>query len=104
MVAEAGFVYPLDIERSGSALLRQMTMAPILLVTAENDRYVAAGADSGDYHPVRRSICAKRRPASIAETRHSARITAWWREPTEPAHYRWAAYPDENDRGTAEPR
>ena len=102
VVAECRLVYPLDIGTQRVMLLRQSDDgAHILLVTAENDRYVLRVLDSGDYHLVRQIDLCEATAHEYSETRYIYEDYGPWREPTESAHYRYS-YPDENDRGTAE--
>ncbi len=102
VVAECRLVYPLDIGTQRVMLLRQSDDgAHILLVTAENDRYVLRVLDSGDYHLVRQIELCEATAHEYSETRYIYEDYGPWREPTESAHYRYS-YPDENDRGTAE--
>ena len=102
VVAECRLVYPLDIETQRVMLLRQSDDgAHILLVTAENDRYVLRVLDSGDYHLVRKIELCEATAHEYTETSYIYEDYGPWREPTESAHYRYS-YPDENDRGTAE--
>lgn len=102
VVAECRLVYPLDIGTQRVMLLRQSDDgAHILLVTAENDRYVLRVLDSGDYHLVRKIELCEATAHEYSETSYSYEDYGPWREPTESAHYRYS-YPDENDRGTAE--
>lgn len=102
VVAECRLVYPLDIGTQRVMLLRQSDDgAHILLVTAENDRYVLRVLDSGDYHLVRQIELCEATAHEYTETSYIYEDYGPWREPTESAHYRYS-YPDENDRGTAE--
>lgn len=102
VVAECRLVYPLDIGTQRVMLLRQSDDgAHILLVTAENDRYVLRVLDSGDYHLVRKIELCEATAHEYTETSYIYEDYGPWREPTESAHYRYN-YPDENDRGTAE--
>lgn len=102
VVAECRLVYPLDIGTQRVMLLRQSDDgAHILLVTAENDRYVLRVLDSGDYHLVRQIDLCEATAHEYTETSYIYEDYGPWREPTESAHYRYN-YPDENDRGTAE--
>ena len=102
VVAECRLVYPLDIGTQRVMLLRRSDDgAHILLVTAENDRYVLRVLDSGDYHLVRQIELCEATAHEHAENRYIYEDYGPWREPTESAHYRYN-YPDENDRGTAE--
>ena len=102
VVAECRLVYPLDIGTQRVMLLRQSDDgAHILLVTAENDRYVLRVLDSGDYHLVRQIELCEATAHEYTETSYIYEDYGPWREPTESAHYRYN-YPDENDRGTAE--
>jgi len=102
VVAECRLVYPLDIGTQRVMLLRQSDDgAHILLVTAENDRYVLRVLDSGDYHLVRQIELCEATAHEHTENRYIYEDYGPWREPTESAHYRYS-YPDENDRGTAE--
>lgn len=102
VVAECRLVYPLDIGTQRVMLLRQSDDgAHILLVTAENDRYVLRVLDSGDYHLVRKIELCEATAHEYSETSYIYEDYGPWREPTESAHYRYS-YPDENDRGTAE--
>lgn len=102
VVAECRLVYPLDIGTQRVMLLRQSDDgAHILLVTAENDRYVLRVLDSGDYHLVRKIELCEATAHEHTENRYIYEDYGSWREPTESAHYRYN-YPDENDRGTAE--
>lgn len=102
VVAECRLVYPLDIGTQRVMLLRQSDDgAHILLVTAENDRYVLRVLDSGDYHLVRQIELCEATAHEYTETSYIYEDYGPWREPTESAHYRYS-YPDENDRGMAE--
>lgn len=102
VVAECRLAYPLDIETQRVMLLRRSDDgAHILLVTAENDRYVLRVLDSGDYHLVRQIELCEATAHEYTETSYIYEDYGPWREPTESAHYRYN-YPDENDRGTAE--
>lgn len=102
VVAECRLVYPLDIGTQRVMLLRRSDDgAHILLVTAENDRYVLRVLDSGDYHLVRKIELCEATAHEYTETSYIYEDYGPWREPTESAHYRYN-YPDENDRGTAE--
>lgn len=102
VVAECRLVYPLDIGTQRVMLLRQSDDgAHILLVTAENDRYVLRVLDSGDYHLVRQIELCEATAHEYTETSYIYEDYGPWREPAESAHYRYN-YPDENDRGTAE--
>lgn len=102
VVAECRLVYPLDIGTQRVMLLRQSDDgAHILLVTAENDRYVLRVLDSGDYHLVRKIELCEATAHEYTETSYIYEDYGPWREPAESAHYRYS-YPDENDRGTAE--
>ena len=102
VVAECRLVYPLDIGTQRVMLLRRSDDgAHILLVTAENDRYVLRVLDSGDYHLVRKIALCEATAHEYTETSYIYEDYGPWREPTESAHYRYN-YPDENDRGTAE--
>lgn len=102
VVAECRLVYPLDIGTQRVMLLRQSDDgAHILLVTAENDRYVLRVLDSGDYHLVRQIDLCEATAHEYSETRYIYEDYGSWREPAESAHYRYS-YPDENDRSTAE--
>lgn len=102
VVAECRLVYPLDIGTQRVMLLRRSDDgAHILLVTAENDRYVLRVLDSGDYHLVRQIELCEATAHEYTETSCIYEDYGPWREPTESAHYRYS-YPDENDRGTAE--
>lgn len=102
VVAECRLVYPLDIGTQRVMLLRQSDDgAHILLVTAENDRYVLRVLDSGDYHLVRKIELCEATAHEYTETSYIYEDYGPWREPAESAHYRYN-YPDENDRGTAE--
>ncbi len=102
VVAECRLAYPLDIGTQRVMLLRQSDDgAHILLVTAENDRYVLRVLDSGDYHLVRQIELCEATAHEYTETRYIYEDYGPWREPTESAHYRYN-YPDENDHGTAE--
>ena len=102
VVAECRLAYPLDIETQRVMLLRRSDDgAHILLVTAENDRYVLRVLDSGDYHLVRQIELCEATAHEHTENRYIYEDYGPWREPTESAHYRYS-YPDENDRGTAE--
>ena len=102
VVAECRLTYPLDIETQRVMLLRRSDDgAHILLVTAENDRYVLRVLDSGDYHLVRQIELCEATAHEYTETSYIYEDYGPWREPTESAHYRYS-YPDENDRGTAE--
>ena len=102
VVAECRLVYPLDIGTQRVMLLRRSDDgAHILLVTAENDRYVLRVLDSGDYHLVRQIELCEATAHEYTETSYIYEDYGPWREPTESAHYRYN-YPDENDRGTAE--
>ena len=102
VVAECRLVYPLDIGTQRVMLLRQSDDgAHILLVTAENDRYVLRVLDSGDYHLVRKIELCEAKAHEYTETSSIYEDYGPWREPAESAHYRYN-YPDENDRGTAE--
>ena len=102
VVAECRLVYPLDIETQRVVLLQQSDDgAHILLVTAENDRYVLRVLDSGDYHLVRQIELCEATAHEYTETSYIYEDYGPWREPMESAHYRYS-YPDENDRSTAE--
>ena len=102
VVAECRLVYPLDIGTQRVMLLRQSDDgAHILLVTAENDRYVLRVLDSGDYHLVRQIELCEATAHEYTETSYIYEDYGPWREPTESAHYRYS-YPNENDHGTAE--
>lgn len=102
VVAECRLVYPLDIGTQRVMLLRRSDDgAHILLVTAENGRYVLRVLDSGDYHLVRQIELCEATAHEYTETSYIYEDYGPWREPTESAHYRYN-YPDENDRGTAE--
>ena len=102
VVAECRLTYPLDIETQRVMLLRRSDDgAHILLVTAENDRYVLRVLDSGDYHLVRQIELCEATAHEYTETSYIYEDYGPWREPAESAHYRYS-YPDENDRGTAE--
>lgn len=102
VVEECRLVYPLDIGTQRVMLLRRSDDgAHILLVTAENDRYVLRVLDSGDYHLVRQIELCEATTHEYTETSYIYEDYGPWREPTESAHYRYS-YPDENDRGTAE--
>lgn len=102
VVAECRLVYPLDIGTQRVMLLRQSDDgAHILLVTAENDRYVLRVLDSGDYHLVRQIELCEATAHEYTETSYIYEDYGPWREPAESAHYRYS-YPNENDRGTAE--
>lgn len=102
VVAECRLVYPLYIGTQRVMLLRQSDDgAHILLVTAENDRYVLRVLDSGDYHLVRQIELCEATAHEYTETSYIYEDYGPWREPTESAHYRYS-YPDENDRGMAE--
>ncbi len=102
VVAECRLVYPLDIGTQRVMLLRRSDDGThILLVTAENDRYVLRVLDSGDYHLVRQIELCEATAHEYTETRYIYEDYGPWREPTESAHYRYS-YPDENDRSTAE--
>ena len=102
VVAECRLVYPLDIGTQRVMLLRRSDDgAHILLVTAENDRYVLRVLDSGDYHLVRQIELCEATAHEYTETSYIYEDYGPWREPAESAHYRYS-YPDENDRGTAE--
>ena len=102
VVAECRLVYPLDIGTQRVMLLRQSDDgAHILLVTAENDRYVLRVLDSGDYHLVRQIELCEATAHEYTETSYIYEDYGPWREPAESAYYRYS-YPDENDRGTAE--
>ena len=102
VVAECRLVYPLDIGTQRVMLLRRSDDgAHILLVTAENDRYVLRVLDSGDYHLVRQIELCEATAHEYTETSYIYEDYGPWREPTESAHYRYS-YPDENDRGMAE--
>lgn len=102
VVAECRLVYPLDIGTQRVMLLRQSDDgAHILLVTAENDRYVLRVLDSGDYHLVRQIELCEATAHEYTETSYIYEDYGPWREPTESAHYRYS-YPNKNDRGTAE--
>lgn len=102
VVAECRLAYPLDIETQRVMLLRRSDDgAHILLVTAENDRYVLRVLDSGDYHLVRQIDLCEATAHEYTETSYIYEDYGPWREPAESAHYRYS-YPDENDRGTAE--
>ena len=102
VVAECRLVYPLDIGTQRVMLLRRSDDgAHILLVTAENGRYVLRVLDSGDYHLVRQIELCEATAHEYTETSYIYEDYGPWREPTESAHYRYN-YPDENDRGTVE--
>ena len=102
VVAECRLVYPLDIGPQRVMLLRRSDDgAHILLVTAENDRYVLRVLDSGDYHLVRQIELCEATAHEYTETSYIYEDYGPWREPAESAYYRYS-YPDENDRGTAE--
>lgn len=102
VVAECRLVYPLDIGTQRVMLLRQSDDgAHILLVTAENDRYVLRVLDSGDYHLVRQIELCEATAYEHTENRYIYEDYGPWREPAESAHYRYS-YPDENDSSTAE--
>lgn len=102
VVAECRLAYPLDIETQRVMLLRRSDDgAHILLVTAENDRYVLRVLDSGDYHLVRQIDLCEATAHEYTETSYIYEDYGPWREPAESAHYRYS-YPNENDRGTAE--
>ena len=102
VVAECRLVYPLDIGTQRVMLLRRSDDGThILLVTAENDRYVLRVLDSGDYHLVRKIELCEATAHEYTETSYIYEDYGPWREPTESAHYRYS-YPDENDRSTAE--
>ena len=102
VVAECRLAYPLDIETQRVMLLRRSDDgAHILLVTAENDRYVLRVLDSGDYHLVRQIELCEATAHEYTETSYIYEDYGPWREPAESAHYRYS-YPDENDRSTAE--
>ena len=102
VVAECRLVYPLDIGTQRVMLLRRSDDgAHILLVTAENDRYVLRVLDSGDYHLVRQIELCEATAHEYTETSYIYEDYGPWREPAESAHYRYS-YPDENDRSTAE--
>lgn len=102
VVAECRLAYPLDIETQRVMLLRRSDDgAHILLVTAENDRYVLRVLDGGDYHLVRQIELCEATAHEYSETRYIYEDYGPWREPAESAHYRYS-YPDENDRSTAE--
>lgn len=102
VVAECRLVYPLDIGTQRVMLLRRSDDGThILLVTAENDRYVLRVLDSGDYHLVRQIELCEATAHEYTETRYIYEDYGPWREPTESTHYRYS-YPDENDRSTAE--
>lgn len=102
VVAECRLAYPLDIETQRVMLLRRSDDgAHILLVTAENDRYVLRVLDSGDYHLVRQIELCEATAYEHTENRYIYEDYGPWREPAESAHYRYS-YPDENDRSTAE--
>ena len=102
VVAECRLVYPLDIGTQRVMLLRRSDDgAHILLVTAENDRYVLRVLDNGDYRLVQQIDLCEATAHEYTETRYIYDDYGPWREPTEPAHYRYS-YPDESDRSTAE--
>ena len=102
VVAECRLVYPLDIGTQRVMLLKRSDDgAHILLVTAENDRYVLRVLDSGDYHLVRQIELCEATAHEYTENRYIYEDYGPWREPAESAHYRYS-YPDENDRGMAE--
>ena len=102
VVAECRLAYPLDIETQRVMLLRRSDDGThILLVTAENDRCVLRVLDSGDYRLVQQIDLCEATAHEHTETNYIYEDYGPWREPTEPAHYRYS-YPDESDRGTAE--
>lgn len=102
VAAECRLAYPLDIETQRVMLLRRSDDgAHILLVTAENNRYVLRVLDSGDYRLVQQIDLCEATAHEYTETRYIYEDYGPWREPTEPAHYRYS-YPDESDHGTAQ--
>lgn len=102
VVAECRLAYPLDIETQRVMLLRRSDDgAHILLVTAENDRYVLRVLDSGDYRLVQQIELCEATAYEHTENRYIYEDYGPWREPAESAHYRYS-YPDENDCSTAE--